>query len=159
MIENLSLLEKAALLTGASVWETHALPRHGVRALWLADGPHGVRRQAGSADHLGLNASDPATCFPTAAAVANTWDVELAERVGTALGAEAAAQRVDVLLGPGLNVKRSPQGGRNFEYFSEDPLLAGRLAAGYVRGIQSQGVAACPKHYAANSQELARMVS
>lgn len=159
MIENLSLLEKAALLTGASVWETHALPRHGVRALWLADGPHGVRRQAGSADHLGLNASDPATCFPTAAAVANTWDVGLAERVGTALGTEAAAQGVDVLLGPGLNVKRSPLGGRNFEYFSEDPLLAGRLAAGYVRGIQSQGVAACPKHYAANSQELARMVS
>lgn len=159
MIENLSLLEKAALLTGASVWQTHALPRHGVRALWLADGPHGVRRQAGSADHLGLHASEPATCFPTAAAVANTWDVDLAEQVGAALGAEAAAQGVDVLLGPGLNIKRSPLGGRNFEYFAEDPLLAGRMAAGYVRGIQSQGVAACPKHFAANSQELGRMVS
>lgn len=159
MIENLSLLEKAALLTGKSVWETHDLPRHGVRSLWLADGPHGVRRQAGSADHLGLNASEPATCFPTAAAVANSWDVELAERVGAAIGAEAAAQGVDVLLGPGLNVKRSPLGGRNFEYFSEDPLLSGRLAAGYVRGIQSTGVAACPKHFAVNSQELRRMVS
>lgn len=159
MIEKLSLLEKAALLTGASVWETRALPRHGVRSLWLADGPHGLRRQAGSADHLGLNASDPATCFPTAAAVACSWDVELAERVGGALGAEAAAQGVDVVLGPGLNIKRSPLGGRNFEYFSEDPLLSGRMAAGYVRGIQSHGVAACPKHFAANSQELGRMVS
>ena len=159
MIENLTLLEKAVLLTGKSVWETYDLPRHGVRSLWLADGPHGVRKQVGSADHLGLNASEVATCFPTASAVASTWDVELAERVGRALGAEAAAQGVDVLLGPGLNVKRSPLGGRSFEYFSEDPLLAGRMAAGYVRGIQSQGVAACPKHYAANSQELRRMVS
>ncbi|NCT89461.1 glycosyl hydrolase [Cellulomonas sp. APG4] len=159
MIENLSLLEKAALLTGKSVWETHDLPRHGVRSLWLADGPHGVRKQVGSADHLGLNASEPATCFPTAAAVANSWDPQLAERVGAAIGAEAAAQGVDVLLGPGLNVKRSPVGGRNFEYFSEDPLLSGRMAAGYVRGIQSHGVAACPKHFAANSQELRRMVS
>ncbi|PVU83566.1 glycosyl hydrolase [Cellulomonas sp. WB94] len=159
MIENLSLLEKAALLTGKSVWETHDLPRHGLRSLWLADGPHGVRKQVGSADHLGLNGSEPATCFPTAAAVANSWDVELAETVGMALGAEAAAQGVDVLLGPGLNVKRSPLGGRGFEYFSEDPLLAGTMAAGYVRGIQSHGVAACPKHFAANSQELRRMVS
>lgn len=159
MIENLTLLEKAALLTGRSVWQTYDLPRHGVRSLWLADGPHGVRKQVGSADHLGLNASEPATCFPTAAAVANSWDVELAERVGAAVGAEAAAQDVDVLLGPGLNIKRSPLGGRSFEYFSEDPLLAGRMAAGYVRGIQAQGVAACPKHFAANSQELRRMVS
>ena len=157
--EALTLLEKAALLTGKTVWESHDLPRHGVRSLWLADGPHGVRKQLGAADHLGIAASQPATCFPTAAAVANTWDVALAERVGTALGAEAAAQGVDVLLGPGLNIKRSPLGGRSFEYFSEDPLLAGRMAAGYVRGIQSQGVAACPKHYAANSQELRRMVS
>ncbi|GIG25731.1 glycoside hydrolase family 3 C-terminal domain-containing protein [Cellulomonas denverensis] len=157
--QSLTLLEKAALLTGKTVWQTHDLPRHGVRSLWLADGPHGVRKQVGSADHLGLNASEPATCFPTAAAVAASWDVELAERIGAALGAEAAAQGVDVLLGPGLNIKRSPLGGRNFEYFSEDPLLSGKLAAGYVRGIQSQGVAACPKHYAANSQELRRMVS
>jgi beta-glucosidase len=159
MIENLSLLEKAALLTGKTVWETHDLPRHGVRSLWLADGPHGVRKQTGAADHLGIAESQPATCFPTAAGLANTWDPELAEQVGRALGAEAAAQDVDVLLGPGLNIKRSPLGGRNFEYFSEDPLLAGRLAAAMVRGIQSAGVAACPKHYAANSQELRRMAS
>ncbi len=157
--EKLNLLEKAVLLTGKTVWETYDLPRHGVRSLWLADGPHGVRKQLGAADHLGIAASQQATCFPTAAGVANTWDVELAERVGQALGAEAAAQDVDVLLGPGLNIKRSPLGGRSFEYFSEDPLLAGKLAAGYVRGIQSQGVAACPKHYAVNSQELRRMVS
>ncbi|MGM7422321.1 glycoside hydrolase family 3 C-terminal domain-containing protein [Cellulosimicrobium sp. CpK407] len=156
---SLTLLEKAALLTGKTVWETHDVPRLGIRSLWLADGPHGVRKQLGAADHLGIAASQEATCFPTAAAVANTWDVELAERVGAALGAEAAAQDVDVLLGPGLNIKRSPLGGRSFEYFSEDPLLAGRMAAGYVRGIQSQGVAACPKHFAANSQELRRMVS
>ena len=159
MIENLTLLEKAVLLTGKSVWQTHDLPRHGIRSLWLADGPHGVRKQTGSADHLGLAESQPATCFPTAAAVANSWDPALAEEVGRALGAEAAAQDVDVLLGPGLNIKRSPLGGRNFEYLSEDPLLAGRMAAGYVRGIQSAGVAACPKHFAANSQELLRMVS
>jgi beta-glucosidase len=159
MIENLTLLEKAVLLTGKSVWQTHDLPRHGIRSLWLADGPHGVRKQTGSADHLGLAESQPATCFPTAAAVASSWDPALAEEVGRALGAEAAAQDVDVLLGPGLNIKRSPLGGRNFEYLSEDPLLAGRMAAGYVRGIQSAGVAACPKHFAANSQELLRMVS
>ncbi|WP_069387067.1 glycoside hydrolase family 3 C-terminal domain-containing protein [Cellulosimicrobium cellulans] len=159
MIEKLTLLEKAALLTGKTVWETHDLPRHGVRSLWLADGPHGVRKQTGAADHLGIAESQPATCFPTAAAVANTWDPELAEEVGRALGAEAAAQDVDVLLGPGLNIKRSPLGGRNFEYFSEDPLLSGKLAAALVRGVQSTGVAACPKHYAANSQELVRMAS
>ena len=119
---SLTLLEKAALLTGKTEWETHDLPRLGVRSLWLADGPHGVRKQLGAADHLGIAASQEATCFPTAAAVANTWDVELAERVGSALGAEAAAQDVDVLLGPGLNIKRSPLGGRNSAYFSEDPV-------------------------------------
>ena len=158
-IHDLTLLEKAALLTGKSVWETRDLLRHGVRSLWLADGPHGVRKQTGAADHLGIAASQPATCFPTAAGLASTWDPALAEEVGRALGAEAAAQDVDVLLGPGLNIKRSPLGGRSFEYFSEDPLLAGRMAAAMVRGIQSQGVAASPKHYAANSQELRRMAS
>jgi len=159
MDESLTLLEKAALLSGGTVWQTRAVPRAGIRALWFADGPHGIRKQTGSADHLGLGASQKATCFPTAATVANSWDPELAEKVGEALGAEAAAQGVDVLLGPGLNIKRSPLCGRDFEYFSEDPYLAGKLAAGYVRGIQSQGVSACPKHFAANSQELRRMAS
>ncbi len=155
----LTLSEKAALLSGESVWDSRPLPRLGTRSLVLADGPHGVRRQLGSGDHLGINASAKATCFPTSATVANSWDPALAERVGKALGAEAAALGVDVLLGPGLNIKRSPLGGRNFEYFSEDPFLTGVLAAGYVRGIQSQGTAACPKHFAVNSQETRRMSS
>lgn len=159
MIEKLTTLEKAALLSGKSVWESRDLPGKGIRSVFMSDGPQGVRKQLGSADHLGLHGSVPATCFPTAATVANSWDVELAEKVGTALGVEAAALEVDVLLGPGLNIKRSPLGGRNFEYFSEDPYLSGKLAAGYVRGIQSQGVAATPKHFAVNSQELRRMAS
>ncbi|MET2011082.1 glycoside hydrolase family 3 C-terminal domain-containing protein [Microbacterium chocolatum] len=159
IVAELSLLEKAALLSGANTWQTRAVERLGLPPVWLADGPHGVRKQAGSADHLGINGSEPATCFPTAATVAGSWDEDLAGEIGAALGAEAAAQGVGVLLGPGLNIKRSPLGGRSFEYFSEDPELSGRLAAAYVRGIQSAGVAATPKHFAANSQELRRMVS
>ncbi|PKQ25912.1 MAG: glycosyl hydrolase [Actinobacteria bacterium HGW-Actinobacteria-4] len=159
MSHELTVLEKAALLSGENVWQSRAFPHAGIRSLFFADGPHGVRKQTGSGDHLGIAASQPATCFPTAATVANSWDPALAEVVGRALGAEAAAQGVDVLLGPGLNIKRSPLCGRNFEYFSEDPYLAGTLAAAYVRGIQSQGVAASPKHFAANSQELRRMAS
>ncbi|MCL3861147.1 glycoside hydrolase family 3 C-terminal domain-containing protein [Actinotalea sp. K2] len=159
MSDELTLLEKAALLSGASVWESRAVPRLGIRSMTLADGPHGIRKQVGSSDHLGINASTPATCFPTAATVANSWDVDLAHQVGAALGAEAVDLGVDVVLGPGLNIKRSPLCGRNFEYFSEDPYLSGTLAAGYVSGIQSQGVSACPKHFAVNSQELRRMAS
>lgn len=159
MIESLTLVEKAALLSGENVWETRAVPRAGVPSVFLSDGPHGVRKQLGSADHLGLNESEKATCFPPAATIANSWDPQLAERVGEALGDEAAALDVDVLLGPGLNIKRSPLCGRNFEYFSEDPHLSGTLAAGYVRGIQSRGVAATPKHFAVNSQELRRMTT
>lgn len=155
----LSKLEKLALLSGKSTWESRAIPRIGLRSIWMSDGPHGVRRQMGSADHLGLNASQPATCFPTAATIANSWDPELAEQVGVALGRESVRIGVDVLLGPGLNIKRSPLGGRNFEYFSEDPYLAGKFGAAYVRGIQSAGIAACPKHYAVNSQETRRMTS
>lgn len=159
IVAELSLLEKAALLSGANTWQTRAIERLDIPAVWLADGPHGVRKQVGSADHLGINGSEPATCFPTAATVAGSWDEALAEEIGAALGREAASQGVGVLLGPGLNIKRSPLGGRSFEYFSEDPELSGRLAAAYVRGIQSQGVAATPKHFAVNSQELRRMVS
>jgi beta-glucosidase len=127
--------------------------------MYLSDGPHGIRKQAGASDHLGLNRSLPATCYPTAAGMANSWDPELGEDLGRYLGAEAAAQGVNVLLGPGLNIKRSPLCGRNFEYFSEDPYLSGKMAAAYIRGIQSRGVAACPKHFAANSQETLRMHS
>jgi beta-glucosidase len=119
--------------------------------------PHGLRKQAGAGDHLGLNASLEATCFPTAATIANSWDEKLGEEIGEALGDEAASMDVDVLLGPGLNIKRSPLCGRNFEYFSEDPYLSGKMAAAYIRGIQKKGVAACPKHFAVNSQELRRM--
>ena len=157
LIEQMTLEEKCSLLSGATQFSAKGVERLGIPSMWLSDGPHGLRKQAGAADHLGLNPSLPATCFPTAATMANSWDEELGEELGRYLGEEAAAQRVNVLLGPGLNMKRSPLCGRNFEYFSEDPYLAGKLAAAYVRGIQSQGVSACPKHFAANSQEALRM--
>ena len=159
IIQKLSLEQKCALLSGKNTWQTQDYPKQGVPAIWLSDGPNGLRKQAGAADHLGLNPSVPATCFPTAATMANSWDPALGEEVGRALGEETAANRVNVLLGPGLNVKRSPLCGRSFEYFSEDPYLSGKMAAAYVRGIQANGVAACPKHFAANSQELRRMAS
>ena len=159
IIRTLSLEQKCALLSGATTFTTRAFPGKGIPSITLSDGPNGVRKQAGAADHLGLNPSEPATCFPPSATIACSWDPELAEEIGEALGKEAAAQGVSVLLGPGLNIKRSPLCGRNFEYFSEDPYLSGKMAAGYVRGIQKNGVAACPKHFAANSQELRRMAS
>ena len=159
IIKTLDLEQKCALLSGGTVFTTRALPGKGIPAITLSDGPNGVRKQAGAADHLGLNPSVPATCFPTSATVANSWDPALGEAVGAAMGEEAAAQGVSVLLGPGLNIKRSPLCGRNFEYFSEDPYLSGKMAAAYVRGIQKNGIAACPKHFAVNSQELRRMAS
>ena len=157
LISKMTLEEKAALLSGKDVWNTRDYPRLNIPSITCSDGPSGVRRQAGAGDHLGLNASLPATCFPTSATIANSWDEQLGEEVGKALGEEAASQDVNVLLGPGLNIKRSPLCGRNFEYFSEDPYHAGKMAAAYVRGIQSQGLYACPKHFAVNSQELRRM--
>lgn len=157
LLLKLTLEEKAALLSGKTVWQTRDIPRFKIPSVFLSDGPHGIRRQAGSGDHLGLNASLKATCFPTAAAIANSWDPELGEEIGKALGEEAASQNVNIVLGPGLNMKRSPLCGRNFEYFAEDPYLAGKMAAAYIRGIQSQGVYACPKHFAVNSQEQRRM--
>lgn len=153
----MKLEEKAALLSGKGEWQTWDFERLGIPSVYCSDGPHGIRKQAGAGDHLGLNPSLPATCFPTAATVANSWDPQLGEEIGKALGEEACVQGVHVVLGPGLNIKRSPLCGRNFEYFSEDPYLAGKMAAGYVRGIQSRGVYACPKHFAVNSQELRRM--
>lgn len=159
LLKELTLEEKCALLSGAETFKTRGMPKHGIPQIWLSDGPHGLRKQAGESDHLGLNPSVPATCFPTASAVANSWDTALGEEIGAALGEEAAAQEVSVVLGPGLNMKRNPLCGRSFEYFSEDPYLAGKLAAGYIRGIQSKGVAACPKHFAVNSQETRRMAS
>lgn len=157
LLDKMTLEEKAAFLSGKNVWQTRDFVRLGIPSIFCADGPHGIRKQAGQGDHLGLNASLPATCFPTAATVANSWDEGLAQEIGRALGEEAASCGVNVLLGPGLNIKRSPLCGRNFEYFSEDPYLSGKMAAAYVRGIQSEGVYACPKHFAVNSQEYLRM--
>lgn len=159
IIIKLNLEQKCALLSGDTVFTTRGYKNAGVPSITLSDGPNGVRKQAGAADHLGLNPSVPATCFPTAATVACSWDPALGEEIGRAMGEEAAAQEVAVLLGPGLNTKRSPLCGRNFEYFSEDPYLSGKMAAAYVRGIQSEGISACPKHFAVNSQELRRMAS
>ena len=159
LLARLTLEEKCRLLSGRDFWNTVGIQAKGVPSVCLSDGPHGVRRQAGASDQLGIGASLPATCFPTAAAVACSWDPALAEAIGEALGEEAAGQGVGVLLGPGLNIKRSPLCGRNFEYFSEDPLLSGRMAAGYVRGIQKNGISACLKHFAANNAELRRQAS
>ena len=157
IIDQLTLKEKASLISGKDFWQTVNIDRVGIPSAFLSDGPHGVRRQAAAADHLGLNASIPATCYPTAATMANSWDPELGEGLGQRLGQEAAVQKVNVLLGPGMNMKRNPLCGRNFEYFSEDPYLAGKMAAGYVRGIQSNGISACVKHFACNDQEENRM--
>lgn len=157
VISKLSLEEKALLMSGKNTWETWGFINKGVPSIFLSDGPHGIRKQLGSADHLGLNASIPATSFPTAATLANSWDIDLVQSVGEALGKEALELGVNVVLGPGMNIKRSPLGGRNFEYFSEDPVLTGKLASAMVKGIQSNGIAAAPKHFAVNSQELRRM--
>ncbi|WP_062465220.1 glycoside hydrolase family 3 C-terminal domain-containing protein [Demequina soli] len=157
IVSTLTTDEKIRLVSGKDAWTTEPLPDHGVPSIMLTDGPHGVRKQTGSTDHLGINASVPATCFPPAVTLGSTWDPALVEEVGAALGRESRANDVAVLLGPGLNIKRHPAGGRNFEYFSEDPFVAGKMAAAMVRGIQSQGVGACLKHYAANNQEFYRM--
>ena len=159
IIKQMSLEEKALMMSGKNTWETVDFEKYGIPSMAMSDGPHGLRRQAGAGDHLGLNASLPATCFPTAATIANSWDEKLGEEIGTALAEEAVTMDVNVILGPGLNIKRSPLCGRNFEYFSEDPYHAGKMAAAYVKGIQSKGISACPKHFAANSQELRRMAS
>lgn len=153
----LTLEEKASLTSGRSFWETEAVDRAGIPSIYLTDGPHGVRKQAQGGDHLGIGDSVPATCFPPAVALGSSWDAELLERVGRALGEEAKAEGVGVLLGPGINIKRSPLCGRNFEYLSEDPIVSGRLGAALVRGLQSQGVGASLKHFAANNQETDRL--
>ncbi|SER55456.1 beta-glucosidase [Gracilibacillus ureilyticus] len=157
IIEKMTLDEKASLMSGKDFWQTENIDRLGINNMFLADGPHGIRKQAEAADHLGLNESIPATCFPTAATVANSWNTELGEKIGQYLGEEAVAQKVNVLLGPGINMKRDPLCGRNFEYFSEDPLHAGKMAASYIKGIQSHGISACVKHFAVNNQEERRM--
>ncbi|MFT0802840.1 glycoside hydrolase family 3 C-terminal domain-containing protein [Bacillus swezeyi] len=157
LIQDMTLEEKASLMSGKDFWQTQNIDRLGIRSMLLADGPHGIRKQAVGSEQPGLNAGDPATCFPTAATIANSWNKDLAEKMGEYLGKEAVTQNVNVLLGPGINIKRNPLCGRNFEYFSEDPYLAGKLAAGMIKGIQSQGISACVKHFAVNNQEERRM--
>lgn len=154
----LTLEEQVRLLSGSDHWHTEPLPARGVPAAMLSDGPHGLRTQHQEEDHLGLGSSEPATCFPTAVTLASSWDEALVREVGAAVGTEALALGVDVVLGPGLNLKRHPFCGRSFEYFSEDPLLSGRLAAALVDGVQGAGVGACVKHFAVNNQEAHRFV-
>ena len=153
----LTLEEKAALTSGLDFWHTKPIDSAGIPSIMVADGPHGLRKQAAGGDHLGIGQSVPATCFPPAVGLGSSWDVGLVERVGRALGVEASIENVGVLLGPGINIKRSPLCGRNFEYYSEDPIVSGTLGAALVRGIQSQGVGASLKHFAANNQEDDRM--
>ena len=157
VMAQLTLEEKISLASGSDFWRTQAVERLGVPAVMVCDGPHGLRKQAGGSDQAGIQESVPATCFPPAAGLASTWDVDLLRRVGVALGDECRAEEVAVLLGPGVNMKRSPLCGRNFEYFSEDPLLAGELATALVQGVQSRGVGTSLKHFAANNQETERM--
>ena len=159
LISQMTLEEKCSLLSGNTQFTTKAVDRLGIPSVHLADGPHGLRKQTGSSDNLGLNPSEPATCFPTAVTVASSWDTTLGETLGALLAEEALSMKVSMILGPGLNMKRDPLCGRNFEYFSEDPILAGKMAAAYIRGIQAMGVSACPKHFAVNSQETFRMHS
>ncbi|MFV0520357.1 MAG: beta-glucosidase [Lachnospirales bacterium] len=157
LINKMTLWEKALFMSGRDIWSTWNFDHLGIKSIYLSDGPHGIRKQMGESDHLGLNESMKSTCFPTSATVANSWDIKLAEEIGQCLGDEAVQLGVNVVLGPGLNVKKSPLCGRNFEYFSEDPYHTGKLASAYVKGIQSRDVSACPKHFAVNSQELRRM--
>jgi beta-glucosidase len=157
LLTELTLAEKASLTSGSAFWYTTPVPRLGIPKIMVADGPHGLRAQPGEGDHVGLGGSLPATCFPTASAVASSWNPELLRRIGAALAQEARAANLSVILGPGINMKRSPLCGRNFEYFSEDPYLAGELGVGIVDGIQSGGVGTSVKHYAANNQESDRL--
>lgn len=159
LIAQMTLEEKASLLSGADFWRTRGIKWLNVPQMAFADGPHGLRKQASEGDHLGLVKGVEATCFPTSATLANSWDRNICHLVGETIGKEAVYQDVNVVLGPGLNIKRSPLCGRNFEYFSEDPYLSGKLAAAFVNGVQSQGVGACLKHFAANNQEYLRMTS
>jgi beta-glucosidase len=158
LVGKMSLEEKASLCSGQNFWQLKSIERLGLPRVMLTDGPHGLRKQAGDADHLGLNSSVPATCFPTAVALAASWDRDLLHEVGVALGQECNAEDVAVLLGPGVNIKRHPVAGRNFEYFSEDPLVSGECAAAMINGVQSQGVGTSLKHYAVNNREADRMV-
>lgn len=159
IIDELTQKEKAGLCSGHDFWTTKPVSRLGIPAVMMCDGPHGLRKQLGEGDHLGINESIETVCYPSASALASSFDREVLSQMGDALGRECQAEGVSMLLGPGLNIKRSPLCGRNFEYFSEDPYLAGELGAAYVSALQGKGIAACVKHFAANSQETRRMSS
>ena len=161
IISQMSLEDKIAFCEGANFWETKAYEKYGIPSMFVCDGPNGLRKQdlSGGTDMLGVNNSNPATCFPAAVTMASSWDTDILQAVGTAIGEEARAQGVGIVLGPGCNLKRNPLCGRNFEYYSEDPYLSGKLAAGFIRGVESQGVGTSLKHFAANSQELSRFTS
>lgn len=157
ILSQMTLEEKAGLCSGQDFWRTKPVERLGIPSVMMCDGPHGLRKQVGEGDHLGINESIETNCYPSASALAASFDREVLRSLGTALGQECQAEDVAMLLGPGLNMKRSPLCGRNFEYFSEDPYLAGELGAAYVQALQAQGVSACVKHFAANNQETRRM--
>ena len=157
ILNAMTLEEKAAFCSGRDFWHTKAIERLGVPSVMMCDGPHGLRKQEGEGDHLGINKSIETVCYPTAAALASSFDRDVMRQLGEALGQECQAENVAMLLGPGLNIKRNPLCGRNFEYFSEDPYLAGEMGASYVKALQSKGVAACAKHFACNNQETRRM--
>ena len=156
ILKKLTLKEKISLCSGADLWHTQDLSQYGLPAMMMCDGPHGLRCQLKATDMLGINISAPATCFPTAALTACSWDEELIGLIGNAIAQEAKAMGVGVVLGPGANIKRDPLCGRNFEYFSEDPHLSGKLAAAFIRGAQETGVGTSLKHFALNNQEYKR---
>lgn len=157
IISQMTLEEKAAICSGQDFWNTIPIERLGIPSIMMTDGPHGLRKQEGEVDHLGVNQSIPATCYPTGSGFASSWNTGLAEKMGSMIGLEASAADVSIVLGPGVNIKRSPLCGRNFEYLSEDPYLSGTLAASYIQGVQSQGVGTSIKHFAVNNQEFKRM--
>lgn len=157
IISQMTLEEKAGLCSGHDFWRTKPIERLGIPSIMLADGPHGLRKQEGAADHLGINESVPSTCFPAEVTMASSWDRGLIEKVGKAIGEECQAQNVAIILGPGANIKRTPLCGRNFEYLSEDPYLSSEMAGNYIKGVQSQGVGTSLKHFAANNQEYRRL--
>lgn len=157
LIAQMTVEEKASLCSGQNFWHLKGIERLGIPSVMVTDGPHGLRKQSGSGDHVGLLDSVPATCFPTASALAATWNRELVYQVGEALGDECRAEKVAVILGPGVNIKRSPLCGRNFEYFSEDPYQSGEIAKSHINGVQSKGIGTSLKHYSVNNQEYRRM--
>lgn len=159
LINQMTLEDKIALCSGADDWHTRSFERYGIPAIRMADGPHGLRKKLAGASQLEINKSVPATCFPTASLTACSWDRDLLHEMGAAIGQEALQEGVSIVLGPGVNIKRNPLCGRNFEYFSEDPYLSGELAASWIAGLQGEGVAASLKHFVANNQETERMSS